>query len=436
MSGFNTLQTMGPAYMMSNTLSSFMPSMYSIGSTIGGSALGSTFSQFGSGFTYGATPFAETVGNALGNTTAFAAGQFAAKALPYTAAIMQALTGDIKGAAITAAFTYVGTLIGGPIGGAIGSFIGGLFGKKKRRPQPTLARSIFVLGNNDITKKVTIGSRDLNAEQIASIESLLDAYLNVAFNATKTIEARSKIKSPFYVIVFEFGPGYMKMKLYNEGETMAFLHNPAHVFDYGDPAGKEFKAGSTAKKIVKDIEGQFVKNKTASEIENIQKATTEVTSQSFFALSGGLSSKLDLAKDAPVSDQEQRYANALKAMSDKPMIQEERYVDEGDSGYYETGNKTFYNPVTGKYETVADPNKTLYIDSRGNPVIDVGQKGFNVDDLLAHEQQYGAPITLNLNNVDQSQNDSSTNLTTGGTGSSDPDSMAAASSGAYGPGIP
>ena len=123
-------------------------------------------------------------------------------------------------------------------------------------------------------------------------------------------------------------------------------------------------------------------------------------------------------------------------MSDKPMVQEDRYVDQGYIGYYEKGNKTFYNPVTGKYETVADPDNTLYIDSRGNPVIDVGQKGFNVDDLLAHEQQYGAPITLNLNNVDQSQNDSSTNLTTGGTGSSDPDSMAAASSGAYGPGIP
>ena len=437
MSGINTFQTMGPAYMASNTLSSFMPSMYSIGSTIGGSALGSTFSQFGSGFTYGATPFAETVGNALGNTTAFAAGQFAAKALPYTAAIMQALSGDIKGAAVTAAFTYVGYAIGGPIGGAIGSFIGGLFGKKKRRPRPTLARSIFVLGNNDITKKVTIGSRDLNAEQITAVESMLDAYLNVAFNATKTIEARSKIKSPFYAIVFEFGPGYLQMKLYVEGETIAFLHTPALAFNYGDPSGKEFKAGSTAKKIVKDIEGQFVKDKTANEIENIQKATTEVTSQSFFALTGGLSPKLDLAKDNPVSDQEQRYADALKAMSDKPMVQESVYHDGGDSsGYYSEGPKKFYNPVTGKYETVADPDKTLYIDSRGNPVIDVGQKGFNVDDLLAHEQQYGAPITLNLNNVDQSQNDSSTNLSsTGGAGSADPDSMAAASSGAYGPGI-
>ena len=90
--------------------------------------------------------------------------------------------------------------------------------------------------------------------------------MNVAFNATKTIEARTKIKSPFYAIVFEYGPGYMKMKLYSEGETIAFLHNPAHVFDYGDPAGKEFKAGTVAKKIVKDIEGQFIKDKSTSEI--------------------------------------------------------------------------------------------------------------------------------------------------------------------------
>ena len=45
-------------------------------------------------------------------------------------------------------------------------------------------------------------------------------------------------------------------------------------------------------------------------------------------------------------------------------------------------------------------------------------------------------IREHLNNVDQSQNDSSTKVNSnGGTGSSDPDSMAAASSGAYGPGI-
>jgi hypothetical protein len=438
MDGLNNYMQMGPANMVGNTLSSFMPSMYSIGSTIGGSALGSTFSQFGSGFTYGATPFAETVGNALGNTTAYAAGQFAAKALPYVGSIMQALQGDFKAAAISAGATYL--LLLNPVTAPfafLGSLVGGLFGKKKRRPVPTLARSIFVLGNNDITKKVNVGSRDLNAEQIASIEPLLDSYLNIAFNATKTIEARTKIKPPFYAIVFEYGPDWLMMKLYREGETIAFLHNPAHMFNYGNAGSKEFKSGTVAKKIVKDIEGQFIKDKSTSEIENIKKATDEVTSQSFFALSGGLSSKLDLAKDAPVSDQEQRYADALKAMSDKPMVQQDRYVSDGESGYYEKGDKTFYNPITGKYETVADPDKTLYIDSRGNPVIDVGQKGFNVDDLLAHEQQYGAPITLNLNNVDQSQNDSSTNLSsTGGTGSSDPDSMAAASSGAYGPGIP
>jgi hypothetical protein len=439
MSGFNTFQTMGPAYMMSNTLSNFAPSMYSIGSAVGGSALGSTFSQFGSGFTYGATPMGQAVGDALGNTFAFQAGSFAAKALPYAASIMQALKGDIKGAAITAAFTYVGTLIGGPIGGAIGSFIGGLFGKKKRTPKPTLGRAINVWGNNDITQKYTVGVRDIKEENQQAFISLLDAYLNIAFNATKTIQAKTKMIPPFVTIVMEYNAGAktLQMFLFQEGEPVKIIPaNPKVRFNYGDPADKKFKSGTAAKQIVKDIEAQFTKQTTSqSDLANIQLATKEVTSQSFMELSSGLSSRLDLAKDAPISEQEKRYADAMKQISDKPMVQESGYHDYS-SGDYSEGPKKFYNPVTGKYETVADPDNTLYIDSRGNPVIDVGQRGFMTEDLIAHEQKYGAPITLNLNNVDQSQNDSSTNLSsTVGAGSADPDSMAAASSGAYGPGI-
>lgn len=430
MSGFNTFQTMGPAYMMSNTLSSFMPSMYSIGSTLGGSALGSTFSQFGSGFTYGATPMGQAVGDALGNSFAFQAGSFAAKALPYAGAIMKALQGDIKGAATTAAGVYIGTMIGGPIGGMIGGFIGGLFGGKKK-PKPTVARAIYVRGNNDISQKFTVGVRDIKKQDtIDAFAMMLDAYLNIAFNATKTIEAKTKLKPAFYAIVMEYRSGSnLHMKLFLEGEQVQFLVNPKIKFSYGNPSSKDFKAGSVAKQIVSDIEKQFTsKTESESDLAKIQLATKEVTSTSFMDLTGGLSSnlkRLDLDKEIPLSEMEKRYTAAMDQLKAKPMKQD--YYSAGD--YDEYGPKQFYNPVTGKYETVASPDKTLYIDALGRPVIDVGQKGFTMEDLMAHEQQYGSPVIIN--NVDQSQNDSSTNVSGNGTmGPPDPDSMAAASAGA------
>lgn len=57
-----------------------------------------------------------------------------ANVLPYSAAALQLLSGNFKGAAFTGAGTAIGSFFGGPVGGAIGSAIGsaigGLFGGK------------------------------------------------------------------------------------------------------------------------------------------------------------------------------------------------------------------------------------------------------------------------------------------------------------------
>ena len=51
-----------------------------------------------------------------------------ANALPYSAAILQLVKGDIKGAAVTGITTAIGSAIGGPVGGAIGAAVGSLLG--------------------------------------------------------------------------------------------------------------------------------------------------------------------------------------------------------------------------------------------------------------------------------------------------------------------
>lgn len=51
-----------------------------------------------------------------------------ASALPYSAAILKLVQGDVKGAAVTGITTAIGSAIGGPVGGAIGAAVGSLLG--------------------------------------------------------------------------------------------------------------------------------------------------------------------------------------------------------------------------------------------------------------------------------------------------------------------
>lgn len=74
--------------------------------------------------------FLSTGNGGLGDTLGGLIGQYStqiANVLPYTGAFLQALSGDVKGAAFTAAGTAIGS-IWGPIGGAIGGMLGGLVG--------------------------------------------------------------------------------------------------------------------------------------------------------------------------------------------------------------------------------------------------------------------------------------------------------------------
>lgn len=81
--------------------------------------------------------FLSTGNGGLGDTLGGFIGQYStqiANVLPYTGAFLQALSGDVKGAAFTAAGTAIGSIwgpIGGAIGGMLGGLVGGLFGGEK-----------------------------------------------------------------------------------------------------------------------------------------------------------------------------------------------------------------------------------------------------------------------------------------------------------------
>lgn len=98
-------------------------------------------------------------------------------ALPYAGAIVQALQGDLKGAA----FTAVGTLIGGPIGGIIGGVVGSLFGKKKPKLVGSQASGVFENGEYTGTTG-QFGKRDIGAQSgLASLNETFSRNLGALF---------------------------------------------------------------------------------------------------------------------------------------------------------------------------------------------------------------------------------------------------------------
>lgn len=414
MSGFNTFQTMGPAYMTSNALASFAPSMYSIGSTIGGSALGSTFSQFGSGFTYGATPYAGAVGDALGNTTAFAAGQFGARVLPYSAAILQAFQGDIKGAATTAALTYIGTAIGGPIGGAIGSFIGSMLGgKKKRQPAHVfMERGIVIFGNSNIDAKFTINQN--NPPEVYG--ALADQMLNVSFNLTKSLEIRTNKRSPFAVVYVMMHQNYIEVNLRNSENIVIDTKR------WGAP--HEVTIPTVVKETAVFI-GEAFKKHLPAEAEKIEKGVSDLLKKSYRELVGGIEASVSrdldkaLSGAEPIDYQRSLQAQSMMAASGYKQPETEytggpQYDSEGyliNAQYDSDGNLINVGPRTLASHKVFDfrtgqmissdvfstpgnfDQRIIGVNHAGLPIYNVGSEQITAEDFLENLTKNPGAIT-------------------------------------------
>ena len=150
--------------------------------------------------------------SSAGLTAAGTAGYYAGQALPYAGAIMQALQGDFKSAAISGAATYL--LMLNPVTAPfafLGSIVGGLFGKGgKKEPPPKIFDKVLVIADKDITKKITV--REENAPPEAA-KSFVDALLNTAFNTAMSIYVATKANPPFNAIYISIRNNVLRMAL-------------------------------------------------------------------------------------------------------------------------------------------------------------------------------------------------------------------------------
>lgn len=140
---------------------------------IGGMLGSQSISQFASGLSGQMVGAASGMGPTVaGSATGIgamgggwgAAGTMAAKAMPWVGAAIQALSGDVRGAAFTAAGAAIGSIIPGigtAIGAMVGSLIGSLTGGKKLKKYGTTTDGIYEGGTYTSGSTSKLGNRDL-----------------------------------------------------------------------------------------------------------------------------------------------------------------------------------------------------------------------------------------------------------------------------------
>lgn len=330
----------------------------------------------------------------------------------YAYAAYQLTKGDVAGATKTAISTYL-MATGNPVLMAIGFALNFLkVGGPKR---PTMERAIVVKGNNDISKKFTSKQENIEGDNAKKVADMLDAFLNVAFTTTKNIHAKTKIEPPFVAIGVQFrNERGLYLGLYVEGQR---IYPPAYSgggkeFTYPDPTSDEFNPGQIAGRMARDIRDYYMQGKSEDQMTAITEATKEITRRTFDELAGGKFAGLStLNTDIPVSAMDSEYNALIRQMETNPEI-----AASVDSDTGVTTSRMLYNPLTGKYETAAE--NALAFDAQGRPIIDVGTRGFTMEDLVTHRNTSGGgsmSSSVNVINQDSSSNDnSSTTIIDGG----------------------
>ena len=140
-------------------------------------SFGAILADFG-----GADSVFGTLGGALGQYSATIA-----NALPYAGAVLQAFSGDLKGAAFTAAGAAIGSIIPGigtAIGAAVGSIVGGFFGGGGLPPRVTQSRTgIFSNGEFSTYEGIDSGRRKLGmAAPLDQLNEQFARNLNAIFS--------------------------------------------------------------------------------------------------------------------------------------------------------------------------------------------------------------------------------------------------------------
>lgn len=220
---------------LSNNFFGGLGNMISSAGTLFGSQALSQFASGMSGRMVGAAagmgPTVAGSASGIGSMTSGwgAAGATFAKAMPWVGAAVQAISGDVRGAAFTAAGAAIGSIIPGigtAIGAMVGSLIGSLTGGKDLKKYGSVSAGTYQNGEYQNTLSGTFGDRNaganaslsgLNQAFSTALGGLLKTYgLSDSISTSSDISSRTNTRGGFYAS-FEggsvsFGRNYGKAK--------------------------------------------------------------------------------------------------------------------------------------------------------------------------------------------------------------------------------
>lgn len=258
-----------------------------------------------------------------------------------------------------------------------------LFGRKKKS-KPGVHRVIAIAGNSNIDAKATVHSVD-NPPQ--AYTDLADQLLNVAFNATKSLEIKTGKRAPFDYLYLRVEHNRV-MLTYGTGEFKVHAHST------GDLQEKQWGAPNTlnipivAKEMIDDI-GKKFKTASSENTDKIEKGVEELGKKSAKSLTSGIEAsvarELDLAPSSTESSELFKNIQAQSLLREFQAPTMEMISDGEDS--YSTGERLIYDMRTGK---MIKQSETGFGVTKGKKLFSDGEGGtYEVDTTLFDENIIG-----------------------------------------------
>jgi GH24 family phage-related lysozyme (muramidase) len=276
--------------------------------------------------------------------------------LPYTAAILQTLKGDVKGGAITGGLTYLGGIVAPMLGlpPFVGQFVGSLLGsvlggKKKKPPPPPALYRVLDISGMDLSFQTTWTQGNVSGE----FTKFADSTLTALFNAAKVMRQNTGQELPFtHIGLLLHANDGIKLSLHQPGEA---LNNSNTRWSRGFGSLKDFKAGTGISNMITFMRDCLKETADAKTSEKLDKANKELQSKNISTLTKGVLTELksggkyDLTKGLG-------YENKAAAMGGQKSTSTVRRGSKATGGGITTTSPLAISKLTTTDKTILENN--------------------------------------------------------------------------------
>lgn len=287
--------------------------------------------------------------------------------LPYAGAILSALKGDFKGAAIAAGATYLGNMAGAALSNALGiaipgiGFVIGLAVSKLMggsKPDPRCSWGIYVNGNSDPSTGGVIDTGKKTPQEMIDATQKVGIILFASVKRAQ-VELGNKSLAYDYFTIQLFGKGNQVFVYVGNGEIKK--HGDKQIFD--GPLDKLTESsvldGMVSALLEAMLEAEAAKQKVAA-----KTAVTKITKPEL--LTGKVQGTSKEVKDMSGKSFRSEAARIASMIRDETLFMPGSGEDAGYDAA--TGMKLVYDAVSGTFKAVTPESGILGYDAYGKPI--------------------------------------------------------------------